>query len=272
MRPVLLATLVAVGASLSCGGGDDTVHCDNNNCVLPGSTTVKWLFNHYPALLFPNDSCNDMGAFKVHVVVTKNDDPTVTVAMDGQCGNAQVTFLGLVAGTYNVAVTPLDIDGAPLTSVAAMDMVVAGTSEKSAEATVNVPYTAWTRSYTGTFYFRLKFNGQSCESATPPVATQTLTLTAGGAVTTSVTDTGQRLDGTDAKACRKLAEPTAQFVEGLPFGPATFVVVGKDAGGAVAFQHSFETFVGAAKNNPEIDFDVQTPDAGVVPVADAAVD
>ena len=273
MRPVLLAMLAA---SLSCGGDDNTIHCDNNNCVLPGSTTVKWIFNHYPALLFPNDSCNDMGAFMVHVVVTKNDDPTVTAAMDGQCGNAQVTFLGLAAGTYNIAVTPLDINGAPLTSVAAMDMVVAATSDKPTEATVNVPYTAWTGTYTGTFYFRLKFDGKSCEAATPPIATQTLTLTAGGAVTTKLTDTGQRLDGTDAQACRKLSEPTAQFVEGLPFGPATFVVVGKDAGGAVAYQHSFDTFIGAAKNNPEIDFDIQTPDAGVIPdaavAADAAVD
>jgi uncharacterized protein (DUF2141 family) len=266
-----LAVIVAAQL-LSCGG--DPQKCDNNNCTLPGATTVKWIFDHYPALLFPNDSCNDMGAFMVHVEVTKTDDPTVTAAMDGQCANAQVTFLGLEAGTYNVAVTPLDINGAPLVSVAAMDMVIGGTSDTPTTITVNVPYTAWTGTYTGTFYFRLMWGGQSCEATTPPIATQVLTLTAGGHVVTAVTDTGQKLDGTDPQACRKLSEATAQFAEGIPFGPATFVVVGKDSAGTVQFSNSFDTFVGAAKNNPEIDFPVLPPDAGVdaAPMADASVD
>ena len=274
MRALALAVVAPL---LSCGG--DPQKCDNNNCTLPGATTVKWIFDHYPALLFPNDSCNDMGAFMVHVEMTKTDDPTVTAAMDGPCANAQVTFLGLDAGSYNVAVTPLDINGAPLVSAAAMDMVVGGTSDVPATITVNVPYTAWTGSYTGTFYFRLQWNGASCEAATPPITTQLLTLTTGGHVTTVVTDSGHRLDGTDPEACRKLSEPTAQFAEGIPFGPATFVVVGKDSTGTVQFSNTFDTFVGAAKNNPEIDFPVLPPDAGVdagvlpdAQVADAATD
>lgn len=277
MKQLLL--LVPMVPLLSCGG-DDGLKCDNNDCHTPGRTTVKWEFDAYPNLMFDDDTCLDVGAANVRVQMTNKADATITQSMDGPCGNKQIIFLDLPAGTYDVSVTPLDDGGNSLVTAAAMDMVVGGTSGADTEITINVPYTSWTMAYTGTFYFRLKWNGMSCEAHVPAIATQTLTLKAnGGAIYTGLTDMGQKVDGTDPEACRKLSEATAQSVQGVPFGPATFIVVGKDSAGTVQLQKSFDTFVGANKNNPEIDFDVVPPDAppavdaGVdAPAADASVD
>ena len=256
---------------LSCGGGP-TEMCAMGNCELPGRTIVKWIFDSYPELLFASDTCLDMGAFTLRAEIVGIDDPEQFDAKDVQCGQGQVSFLGLAPGNYNASITPLDFDGNPIVKAPAIAQVLAGSPGADTDVTINVPYEAWTRTYTGTFLFRLSWAGMSCEIATPPVATQTLTLEAGGQVVAALTDSGQKLDGTDPKPCRLLTEQFAQFSESLPFGPATLVVVGKDTGGAVRFQHQFETFVGATKNNPTITFDVPGPDAGIDAPTDAGID
>ena len=43
----------------------------------------------------------------------------------------------------------------------------------------------------------------------------------------------------------------------LPFGPATLTISGEDATNAVVFEQTYDTFIGAAKNNPTITFDVE---------------
>jgi len=266
----ILALAGVVGLQLlSCGS--DPPKCDNGICTLPGRTTIKWTFDAYPELSFPDDSCLDMGAARVHVDLVGIDDPTVVESssdelatpptMDPSCSDGQYIFLGVPEGNYMIAITPLDSDGNPLVSAPVMGMVAGGQSGADTELVLNVPFTAWTRTYTGTFLFKLTWGGQACTTAVPPVMTQTLTLTAGGMVTTALTDSGHRLDGTDPEPCREVA--FAQFVENLPFGPATFEVVGQDVGGAVQFQHTYDTFVGAAKNNPTLTFDVPPPDASI---------
>jgi hypothetical protein len=138
---------------------------------------------------------------------------------------------------------------------------------------INVPWDSWAGSFTGTFLFRLSWAGASCELAVPTVVTQTLTLMIGGSTAaTATTDVGQKLDGSDPKPCRGLGESFAQFAEGLPFGPATLSVVGKDAADEVAFDHTFDAFVGAAKNNPTITFDVPAPPPPDAGVGDAPMD
>ena len=95
-------------------------------------------------------------------------------------------------------------------------------------------------------------------------------LMSGGTVIHAMTDSGQLVDGTDSKPCRPLSEQFAQFVTALPFGPVTLLVVGHDHGNHVAFEHQFDTFVGAGSNNPTINLDVLPPDAAVdAPAADA---
>jgi hypothetical protein len=113
----------------------------------------------------------------------------------------------------------------------------------------------------------------SCDEAAPPIKMQVLMLRAAdGQVVNASTDTGQRLDGSDPWPCRPLTEQFAQFAEALPFGPASLHVVGTDATGDVRFDHEFDTFIGAAKNNPTITFDVPSPDAGIDAAVDASID
>jgi hypothetical protein len=257
---------------LSCGGDDGgpVDPCPTGDCTLPGSTIVKFLFDSYPEWSFVGDTCIDMNAFTVRGTAVNVADRSIVETKDVQCGEQQVTFLGLPAGTYDIAITPLDFDGNALVSAPGLGQTAAAEPGGRIEATVNVPYTAWigAGSFTGTLLFRLKWGGASCELAAPAVATQTLELTAGGAVVARTTDSGQRIDGTDPQPCRPLSEPFAQFVESLPFGPASLYVVGRDADGMARFERRFDTFVGVGKNNPTVTYDVPPPDAAI----DAGID
>jgi hypothetical protein len=261
---------------LSCGGGmDDPPVCPTGDCTLPSRTIVKWSLNVHPEMLFPGDTCQDLGVRMLRVELTGIEDPTVFDVKEVECNQAQASFLGLPAGTYSASLTALDGSNNPLVRAPTVAMVTAGTADVPTTTVINIPHTSWFGPYTGTLLFRLAWSGASCETAVPNVVTQTLTLMVGGTATTIVTDIGQKLDGTDPKPCRKLDEPFAQFAEGLPFGPATLSVVGKDGVGDVAFDQTFETFVGAAKNNPTIEFDVlppPPPDAGVDAATDAPTD
>ena len=271
------ALAVAVFQLLSCGGSK-LPECPTGNCTLPGRTIVKWTFDHYPDWLFESDTCIDMGATTVHIDVALSTDPSVTASLDASCSDAQGTFSDLVPGTYNVAITPVDGDGNAIVNAPATGQVVAADPGAITDATVNVPYTAWTKTYTGTLLFRLSWAGLSCEAASPHVAIQQLKLLVGGHVVHAMTDDGQQTDGQDDKPCRSLSEQFAQFVKQLPFGPITLQVVGKDMGNSVRFEHQFDTFVGAGSNNPTITFDVPGPDASLdapqadAPAADAAGD
>lgn len=266
-----LAPIAAgLGLLLSCGGPPPV--CPTGDCNLPGSTIVKWRFNHYPEWMFDSDACSDLGAASVLVEVAHVDDPTIADAMQKPCGEGQLTFIDLPVGTYTIAVTPLDINDAPLVTAPVTAQGLAGSSNANTEITVDVPYTSWARTYSGQFLFKLSWAGASCELASPPVSSQVLTLTIGGQVVTARTDTNQKLDGTDPAPCRPLGE-LAQFVQQLPFGPAKLHVVGTGQNASdVLFDHEFDTFVGAGTFNPTITFDVPAPpppDAGVDAPPDA---
>ena len=264
--------LALAALMLSCGGGsDDLPICPTDDCTPPTVTVVRWTLNSYPDRLFQGDTCNDLGAKTMRVELTNTADPAAFASKEIDCNQAQASFLDLVAGEYTIVLTPLDGNGNVLVHDPISATTLAGTPDEQSTATVNVPFEAWNSRYTGTFLFRLSWDGASCEAAVPNVATQTLTLAVAGIViTTILTDADQKLDGTDPKPCRRLAESFAQFAEGISTGFATLVVVGKDAGGNIAFEHTFETFVGAAKNNPTIVFDVPVPPPPMPP--DAGVD
>ncbi len=264
-----IARLVVVGGIgalqlLSCSSDPPPV-CPTGDCSLPGSTIVKWTFDHYPEFGFSSDTCIDMGADRVSVTATLMTDATVTATMDAQCGEGQISFIDLPAGMYTMAVTPIDVNAVPIVKTAVTGQVMAGVSGLNTEVTVNVPWDDWTNAVDGTFLFRIQWAGVSCESATPPVQTQTLKLDSRGTLITKRTDGNQKMDGTDEKPCRKLSEPFAQYVESVPFGPATLTITGKDQNDKVQFERTFDTFIGATKNNPTITFDVTAPpaDAGV---------
>lgn len=261
VRSTLL--LLAVASLAGACGDDAPPVCPTGNCNLPGSTIVKWKFNSYPEWKFDSDACSDVTAVTVRVEMFQIEDPAITDFLERSCGEGQVNFVDLPLGTYDVRVTPLDIDGNILVKAAVPGMVVAGSSGANTEVTVNVPYTAWDKAYTGQFLYRLAWGGPmvSCAMATPAVVEQTVTLTAGGVVRTEVAQIDnapyQKLDGTDPQPCRAFTDPFPQNVMGLPFGPATLLVVGTDATDAVIFRTQFDTFIGAGVFNPTLTFDVQ---------------
>jgi len=257
-----LCTLLSMASLLGACGDDGPPVCPTGNCNLPGSTIVKWKFNNYPQWNFDSDACSDVGAITVRVELTDVADPLNAVFADKSCGEGQATFIDLLPGMYNVAVQPLDIDGSVLVTTPGGGQVLAGSSGANTEVQINVPHTAWSRAYTGQFLYRLSWGGPTvtCTMATPAVVTQTVTLTAGGVVRTETSSIDnapfQKLDGTDPKPCQAFTAPFPQNVMGLPFGPATILVVGKDSVDAVVYRTQFDTFIGAGVFNPTLSFAV----------------
>ncbi len=257
MKTVTL--VLTTSFALSCGG-EDPPACPTNDCTVPSRTVVRWTLDAYPELQFQGDTCNDLDVKTVRIELTGIDDPTVFDMQEVECAQAQASFLALPAGNYTAVLTALDNIGNVTVRAPTTTMVTAGTPDVPTTTLVNLPYEQWTHPYTGTFLFRLSWGGSSCETAVPAVETQTLTLMVGGTtVATATTDAGQKLDGTDPRPCRKLSESFAQFAEGIAMGPATLTVTGKDADEEVAFEQTFDTFIGAAKNNPTLMFDVSPP-------------
>ena len=269
----------ALAGQLACGGSDDANPCPTGNCTLPGSTLVKFSFNAYPDRGFPGgDTCIDLGIGKVRTTVVKADDALVTQSSDTECGNAQVTFVGLEPGTYHVELTPLDLSGNSLIKAPVPGQVEAAAEGMSSQVAINIPYDAWAGTYTGNFLFTIAWGGVTCAAAlSSPIVTQRLKLTVNGAVATQSTDSGQKVDGTDPKPCHEFGPGKFEFVMALPFGPATLEVTGTDAA-SMTHAASFDTFVGIGISNPTLKFDVPTmpdagiPDAPVDAVGDAAPD
>ena len=255
MKTTLLAVLITSFVTACTGGGMDEPDCPTTDCSIPGSTVVKWRFHEYPEWGFLADTCLDLNVATVRVEAVNQIDPSIYFSIDKGCGEGQGTFLRMPEGMYDVIVTPLDIAGNPLVGVGTRGTVLAGIPGAPTETVVNVPYTAWTGTFTGTFLFKLTWAGLDCSAAA--VATQTLTLKIKGMPSDKLADNGQKLDGTDDKPCR--SEQFAQFAEGLPMGPVTFKVTGKDAGGLMKYEREIDTFVGAGKNNPTITVDALVP-------------
>jgi len=248
--------LAGLALVVACSGDGPVNPCPTGDCTLPSNTIVKWQFNSYPDWKFTGDTCIDLGISTVRVEVVSTVDPSIADLKDAMCGDGQATLLALPEGPYTAYVTPLDAGLNPLVGASVMAQLDAPST-----STVNVPYTAWTGAFTGTLLFRLSWAGATCTLAVPPVTTQTLTLLVGDQPSNKLLDSGQKLDGTDARPCRALTDPFAQFVEQLPFGPVALVVVGKDENDAKVFEHRFDTFVGAGENNPTITFDLPPPAA-----------
>ena len=245
MRVIALLALVT-----GCG-----TSCPTDDCTVKPRTFIKWTFDKYPERMFPMDSCVDFGAEKVSVTLT--DGAGIATTLKDDCGIAQVVFEDLTPGRYHAAVTPLGFDGNPLVTAPINTEVTVGDTD--GETTVNVPWESWAGTYTGTFLFRISWGGLSCDTATPVIKNQVLTLTVNGVVQNITTDDGQALNGSDKKPCKKLSDEFPQSAKDVMFGPATFVIEGYDATDNMKFTKSFDTFVGAGITNPTLTFDVPMP-------------
>lgn len=281
--------LVALVAAAACGGGGEPVcgdghrdpgeECDDGNdddtdfCLSDctgralSALTVKWSFNRDAVPGFAGDSCTDLGARTVSVTLRGGEE--TLVAEDG-CSYRQVVFLDLPAGSYEAELQVVDGDGAPLIDapIVAQVSFAGGTGEVE----VGVPPESWLAPPVGTFFFRVRWGGLDCGAATPPVTEQELILSRDGEVLELVTTDGYPVDGSDTSPCQSLERQFPQSVLEVPFGHASLTVRGYDGDGGLGFADTFDVFVGAGVNNPELLFDVAPllppdPDAG--PSADA---
>jgi len=232
------------------GNGDETDFC-LSSCVarvIP-SLTVKWSFNESEELGFTGDNCTDTGAFEVEVTV----DGAVTETITESCAIKQIRFVDLAPGSYDISLDVKSAGGSDLTSspiTLAYDF-----SGGDQEVTLVVPFDAWTGSYDGNYFFRVTWDGADCAAATTPVVEQVLDLTRGGEYVATETKTMDSLQGATSP-CRALTENEPQTILDVPFGPATLLIQGLDTDSNVVYETSFETFIGAGVNNPELVFDV----------------
>ncbi len=271
---IVLLTSLSLAAS-ACSGGTDPFcgdgdlnpgeECDDGNtddtdfCLstckarVLSQLTVKWEFNKEAAQGFTSDTCMDMEAELVEVELVGGPQPLVKT---GPCSFHQVVFVDIPAADYQIKVKVLDAEeeGVMLTgSIIEQAYSFPGGNEITE---VVVPYDAWSRSYTGTFFFRLSWGGADCAVAVPPVVKQRLTLVADGQTFTGSTTNGAALDGSATSPCVSLMETFPESALAVPFGPATWTVQGLDAMDVLLYESVFETFVGAGEGNPEPLFDV----------------
>ena len=247
-----------------CGDGtrDPGEQCDdgnrnhddfcNNQCivVLPPQLTIRWEFNSDQTLGFSGDSCTDLGVFRVAVELMGPGGP---YEMQEGCALRQVVFSDLPSGDYTARLTPL---GAGDTSKTSTPIEHSFSLSGSRTETVVVPNTAWTSDYTGTLFFRVSWAGQDCSSATPSVDEQILELKVDGVTVAGTTLAGDPLDGSAPGNCQSVSAEFPQTARDVPFGRAEFTVRGR-SNGDVAFENTFDTFIGAGPTNPEYLFDVQ---------------
>jgi len=286
---VALVGAICAGALLfalpvsSCGGGGDP-HCGDgevnrngeecddgndvdddfcsNSCLvrLPKELTIKWEFNKAAAEGFSTDSCTDMGAFNVEVKIAGpvNDTKLET------CPLRQVVFEDLPNGTYVITLTPLNFAEESIVSAPVERTIIMGDASQEVEMVVQPD--DWANSYTGTFFFRLRWGGYDCAEALPPVVEHRLLLEVDGVPVALPTQDGDPLDGSAKGPCQSVTEEFPQSALDVPFGYATFTLTGYDSGDVKQFEETIDTFVGAGISNPVLIFDVESlnPDAGVV--------
>ena len=269
-------SVTAGGCGPSCGNGEveSGEQCDDGNdnqadtcraCetyAIP-VTTLRWSFNDMPAVGFDGDRCADMGAVTVRVELTGPDDVAIAPAL-AECSGFQTVFADLPVGAYQAAFTPLDAEGASL--VTAPHVMAFEATSTSATFDTVIPYTQWAGDYTGTFFFRVTYDGGDCGDATPPVLEQRLRLRIDGDLYGGETETGQALNGSELATCQSVSAEFPQAAIAAPFGPATFEIEGIDEFGGIAFTGEFDTFIGAGVSNLPLTFALANEDI----VVDAA--
>ncbi len=243
-----------MGEECDDGNSDDTDFC-LSTCKARqlSQLTVKWAFNKDEAEGFSTDSCLDIGASNVEVELVGGPGPEPLIRTE-QCSFRQAVFVDIPAADYEVRTRVLDSEGGLLTTgTLTEDYSFDGGTDI---LDVVVPFTEWTRTYDGTFYFRVAWDSQDCAAADPVVAEQRITLVTGGETYTGATTDGLTLDGVTPGVCISVDREFPQSALDVPAGPADIRIDGLDAEGSVVFTEDFATFIGAGVNNPELTFDV----------------
>jgi cysteine-rich repeat protein len=271
--------LAGCGGSV-CGNGvpEPGEQCDDGNlvdddacsnrCAAAPTRDTFVRFQPLIATQFPgfNESCGGLDIEDVEVTVAG----PVTRTQRVDCALGQVVVPRLPAGSYTATAVAYDAAGAPLSRGLAQTTFTVGDTFPL-QVQLDWPWEDFIRAYTGTFFFQALWAGSgTCAGAAPPVARQRVRLEREGRPLVGMTDAGDPINGAPG-ACRDGNAALAQFVLGLPWGPAQITLTGEDESGTPAFQATFDTFVGADISNPVMRFDVPSilPDAGVPDAAPA---
>jgi len=302
---LLALALVGAGAAApsGCGGGGDGPGCGNGRldpgemcddgntadgdgcsyrCQTGYNATIRWtvIKNEFPGF---NETCAGVGADEIELAMAGPRPDTLRV----DCQYGQTTISELPPGDYTLGATLHEVDPLAMPPVdrpvsSGMTMAAFTIADRSETIDLDFAFADFPGSYTGTFWFRLKWGGATtCTGAAPPVAEQALRLERGGVPLTGLDEMNMpvTLDGATPAACRPFDDQFAQKVNGVAWGPAQITVTGLDGAGLAQFRRTFDTFVGAGAANPELVFDVNSlapdampPDASppdAAPVADA---
>jgi cysteine-rich repeat protein len=264
-----LLLVAGCGESAVCGNAkvEDGEQCDDGNTVsgdgcsatcrveATADTFIHWQFVVGQFDGFDGETCLGLGVSKVTLTLTGPKMVTET----SDCGLSQIKLSSLPAGTYAVSAVALDANGATVTNGLASQTFTAGATQ---DVYVNFPFEDFTRAYTGTYYFSVRYGGvASCADAEEPVARERITMVRGGTSLPGMTLDGIPLDGSLAGACHSAGESAPQQVNDLAWGPATVTITGETQGGTVLYRRSFDTFVGAgiANTTAELDLTLVAP-------------
>ncbi len=277
-----LAVLDCKGGAV-CGDGkkEDPEQCDNglqngvsgNNCSadcnLVGISrallrvAVTRLKDETPA--YPGATCKDLGAAKVHLVVTGPD------AKDEQydCQSSLPAYDGITPGLYQVSATLMDDKGAAITNPIKSAMVDVKVGPETS-ISLNFKQGDFLKSYTGRLDFLPAWGaiGKACSDPTPPLNMESLKLTKPGSATpvAGMTNTGHKLDGTPGPCFVKDATFQYQRVDALEWGHYDLYLTGI-SGAMPWYCKKFDVFVGPSTANPTFDLvvDPASTDGGACP-------
>ena len=273
MRALVLL-FVASGALAACGGsdpvcGDATAEgdeaCDDgntnendgctSNCAVAPSTEVhiEWSVASQELDGF-NETCPGVGAQHIELTFTGAENRTELV----NCTFMNTFVRGLAPGDYQLSARLLDAGGESLVR-APTKVSFRQDASMQAMLVLDFPFAAFERDYEGTFFFRVKWDGEeSCAG----VAEYAVRLERDGAPLRGTFrgegggDQDVTFDGQTSWPCHAFAEEFPEALRAVPWGPARITITGSSSSGTTLFEGSFDTFVGAGLSNPEVIFDV----------------
>lgn len=232
-----------------------------NACTRPGELelTLVWdplLANEFPGF---DESCSGVEADEMEISLAGPVNHTFQI----DCSAGRTPVRGLPPGDYTIGATLLRPDEDAMGLVPVTRRVETSVSmSSSTEVRIDFTLADFLESYKGAFFFRIRYAGMdTCAAA--EVAEQKLRLERNGEPLEGTDRDGNPvvMDGMVPVPCKDFGAPTADFVKEITWGPATFTIIGLNDKGKTIYEGTFDTFVGAGINNPEMHFDVG-PDAG----------
>ena len=289
VSPFALAALVAMGggggwlacsASATCGNGKvehgeqcdkgDQNGVDGSGCssscqyanIAVASIQVSYskLIDEVPGFL--GATCNDLGIGGAHVVL---DGPHPVDETWMGCMQSQM-YSNVPPGTYQATITLLDAGMTPLTNAVATAMTEVQKGPVTTLA-INFKQSDFVKQdYTGLLQWNPSWGqkGKTCADAGVKLEALYLRDAKGQPVTMpDKTSDGLKLDGSFGPCFSKDATTLYERFGPLTWGHYTLTVVGKDAGGMVAYCKASELFVepGITPQTWEVTVDALDPNA-----------